>query len=626
MTIELDKNQEAAMIKTCLLFDNKLQQKREIFFQKKLLADLFCKKYNSLDSAVAYLEKEMPSYAFDKQQVKTALNNLQSSNFVAFLEDGSVTLTKEATDNGNKSAEEQKDGYKQLVRDILHDVELNVPISNNIQQVRQNIQNCLEYYIQTSCYNLLALDDKVSTNDNETLVHRASSNLPQDDRLVSQILLSIGSVIAQPSEAQRKILETMAQAQITMRLMGVDPMLQNFKRTLIASKVFVLDTDVVLYLITDNGERSRQYKSLLQQLLGCGCNIYIPEELFDEVYDHAEAAKKRYHFVSPVLNNDVGRWAESAINNVFIESYYCQKSENGLNTSWDNYIGNYIQPEEGSAYTKDAVMEKIGQNRNIHYGEFPYGYDIYDSCKTEDMQLRDALYDKALKVTLQTEKAETRDDEKNKRIAKTDTKLFLNVKKLNDSERERTGKSVLRNDYLCHKYYVITNTFRVYSCTKELNMSDRLFCSPSALMAFMVESGIIDRGKVNVLSLFDNPFLAYVAEQSWSDVEKMIPTGVDFKGKSIVRLRYELQNHLKLLLTTKPGTDAYSRIVNDVKLQDYSFKPQIEYAMELEKQNAEKDKYIEDLQKQLEKLKAEKKADKYKVRIAEKGKRKRNKK
>lgn len=411
MTIELDKNQEAAMIKTCLLFDNKLQQKREIFFQKKLLADLFCKKYNSLDSAVAYLEKEMPSYAFDRQQVKTALNNLQSSNFVAFLEDGSVTLTKEATDNGNKSAEEQKDGYKQLVSDILRDVELNVPINNNRQQVRQNIQNCLEYYIQTSCYNLLALDDKVSTNDNDTLVHRASSNLPQDDRLVSQILLSIGSVIAQPTEAQRKILETMAQAQITMRLMGVDPMLQNFKRTLIASKVFVLDTDVVLYLITDNGERSRQYKSLLQQLLGCGCNIYIPEELFDEVYDHAEAAKKRYHFVSPVLNNDVGRWAESAINNVFIE------------------------------------------------------------C-----------------------------------------------------------------------------------------------------------------------------------------------------------LRYELQNHLKLLLTTKPGTDAYSKIVNDVKQQDYSFKPQIEYAMDLEKQNAEKDKYIEDLQKQLEKLKAEKKADKYKVRIAEKGKRKRNKK
>lgn len=622
----MDKNVEAAMIKTCLLFDNKSQQKREFLFQKKLLADLFCKKYNSVDSAMIYLAKEMPSYAFDRLQVKNALEKLQSSGFIEFSKDSYVTLSNDVLNRGNKSAEAQQKNFEQIVSEILQDIENNTSNIGNRQQLRQNIKNCLEYYIQISCYNFLALDDKIPIIENKALAQKASSNLLQDDRFISQILLSIGSVLAKPSETQRKTLEIMAQAQITIRLMGVDPMLQNFKRSLIASKVFVLDTDVVLYLITDNGERSRQYKSLLQQLLDCGCNIYIPDELFDEVYDHAEAAKKMYHFVSPVLNSDAGKWVEFGIKNVFLESYYRMKAENKLNISWDRYIDNYIQPKEGIVYTKDVVKEEIGQNRNIHYGEFPYGYNIYDSKSPADINLCKVLYEKTLAATLQTEKAGTREDEKNERIAKTDAKLFLNIKKLNELEIERNGKHVARNDYLCHKYYVITNTFRIYSCTKELGISDRLFCSPSTLMAFMIEAGIIDREKISMLSLFENPFLTYIAEQSWDDVKQMAQAGIDFKGKNIIRLRYDLQNHLNTLLTAKPGTEIYTEVIDEIKQKGYNFEPQIEHARDLEKQNAEKDKQIEELKSQIEKLKAEKKIDIYKVRIAGKGKNKRSRK
>lgn len=621
----MDKNQEAAMIKTCLLFDEKAQNKREYFFQKRLLADLFCGKYDSVDKAMEYLAEEMPSYAFDKMKVKAALNHLETDGFVVLSEDGGVTLTEKARNKGNESAESQRIGYEQLVEDILRDVELNEKNIRNRQQVKQNIKNCLEYYIQTSSYNLLALDEKVSVADNEALVQKASSNLPQNDRLVSQILLSIGSVIAQPSEAQCKTLETMAQVQITMRLMGVDPMLQNFKRTLIANKVFVLDTDVVLYLITDNGERSRQYKSLLRQLLGCGCNIYIPKELVEEVYNHAEAAKKRYHYVDPVISNDMGKWAEYGIHNVLVESYYRQKIELNKDITWENFIGNYISSDIGPSYTEDVIKEELVKHPNIHYGMFPHNYDIYNSEKQEDIQLREDLCQKALDATLHTEKSEFRNEDKNNSIAKTDTKLFLNIKRLNEMENKRNGNTVSYSKFLDQKYYVLTNTFRIYTCAKDLNIDDRPFCSPSALMAFMVEAGIMNRGQLNVLSLFDNPFLTYIAGQSWNDICKMAQAGIDFKGKNIVRLRYDLKGHLNTLLTATPGTDAYSKAVDDVKRQGYSFKPQIEYARELEKQNTEKEKQIEELQKQIENLKAEKRLENYKARIADKGKKKQKK-
>lgn len=622
----MDKNQEAAMIKTCLLFDEKKKNKREYFFQKRLLAALFCGKFDSIDKAMSYLAKEMPSYAFDKMQVKAALEHLKADGLVVLSENGSVCLTDNAKKKGDKSAETQCIEYEQLIDDILRDVESNETTISNRQQLRQNIKNCLEYYIQTSCYSFFELEDKVSVYNNETLIQQASSNLPQNDRLVNQVLLSIGSVIAQPSDSQRKTLETMAQVQITMRLMGVDPMLQNFKRTLIAGKVFVLDTDVVLYLITDHGERSRMYKSLLQQLLGCGCEIYIPQELVKEVYNHAEAAKKRFLHVDPVISNNIWKWAEYEIHNVLVESYYYQKIELNKDTTWENFIGNYISPEIGIPFTEDVLKEEIVKHQNIHFGKFPLGYDIYESTRPEDIQMREELCQKALNATMHTEKAEYRNEDKNNSIAKTDTKLFLNVKRLNEMENERNGNTVSYNKFLDQKYYVLTNTFRIYACARDINIYDRPFCSPSALMAFMVEAGILDRENVNVLNLFDNPFLSYIAEQSWDDICKMTQAGIDFKGKNIVRLRYDLKGHLNTLLTAIPGTDAYSEVVGGVKQKGYNFNKQIEHAIELEKQNAEKAKLIEDMQKQIENLKAEKRLDNYKARIVGKGKKKSKKK
>ncbi len=360
----------------------------------------------------------------------------------------------------------------------------------------------------------------------------------------------------------------------------------------------------------------------MNQLLDSGCKIYVPEELFDEVYDHAEAARKMYNYVSPLLADNVGNWVEYKIKNVLLESYYRERAISNT-ISWETFISNYFRPKEGVAFTKDVIIEKIGNHHNIHYGHFPYDYDIYSSTKEEDVSIRNNLFQKALEVTLRTEKAETRDDTKNNRIAENDTKLFLNVKWLNDTERSRNGDKVSRTDFLSHKYYVLTNTFRIYHCTKELGIDDRLFCSPSALMAFMVEAGIMQRNNMDYLSLFDNPFLTYIAEKSWDEVVNLVQTGINFRGKSIVALRYDLQDYLQDLLTAPPDSESYHKAVEAVEEKGYTFNKHIEYAKELEKQNEELQRQNEMMQKKMERMETERRKERYQARVGHNKKKKR---
>lgn len=409
-----------------------------------------------------------------------------------------------------------------------------------------------------------------------------------------------------------------------MQLLASDPLLVNFKHSVIGRKVFILDTDFVLYLITDNGERSVQYKRLLKVLTNCNCKIFIPEEVLIEIFDHAEAATKKYNFVGSFIENGNEQWVENGIKNIFVEAYYKNKNVNG-EKSWHVFIRNYYDKERGCKYTIDVVKECLSGYKNISIGRMPYDYDIFDSNEEEDISLRNQLFEKALEATHNTEKAERRDENKNETIARTDTKLYLSVRDLNIKERKREGNKDERADLLEYKYYVITNTFRIYPCAAELNLKEKVFCTPMAMMAYMIEAGFYDENKPDVLSLFENTFLAYIANESWIDTENLLKTGIDFKGKSIVRLRYDLQDNIQNLLTAVPGSDDYKTNVSEVKNKGYSFVEPIEYAYNLEKQNADKDNKIAQLEAELNRLKKEKGKEKYQNRLSNKTKKRKRK-
>lgn len=615
-----DKALEAAMIKACLLFDAVKVQKREMLFHKKILVYILDtnKKTDSVDEIYQLVSKELSGFSFNRDLVNNAVNALKADGFIDVDKDGGVSLTEKTQAKSDQYISQQKSLFDKLANDIFLDVKQQVPIKNELQ-VKQNIKNCIDYYIRVSCYKTLGVDEGKNLDEIALLQTKAVFHLGDNKRLKEQILLSIGNVIAHPTEEQHTTLDTMARSLITMQLLASDPLLTNFKHSVIGRKIFVLDTDFVLYLITDNGERSVQYKRLLKVLTNCNCKIYIPTEVLTEIFDHAEAATKKYNFVRSFIENGKEQWVENGIKNIFVEAYYKNRNANG-EKSWHVFISNYYDKERGCKYTIDVVKECLSGYKNIFIGSMPYDNDIYDSDKEEDISLRNQLFEKALEATHNTEKAGRRDEIKNETIARTDTKLYLSVRDLNIKERERNGNKDERADLLEYKYYVITNTFRIYPCAAELNLKEKVFCTPMAMMAYMVEAGFYDENKPDVLSLFENTFFAYIANESWRDTENLLKTGIDFKGKSIVRLRYDLQDNIQKLLTAVPGSDDYKTNVSEVKNKGYSFVEPIEYTHNLEKQNADKDNRIAQLEAEINRLKKEKGKEKYQSRLSNKTK------
>lgn len=615
-----DKDLEAAMIKACLLFDAVKVQKREMLFHKKILVYILdpSKKTGSVDEIFQLVSKELSGFSFNRDLVNNAVNALKADGFIDVDKDGGVSLTEKTQAKSDQYISQQKSLFDKLVDSIFLDVKQQVPIKNELQ-VKQNIKNCIDYYIRVSCYKTLGVDEGKDLDEIALLQTKAVFHLGDNKRLKEQILLSIGNVIAHPTEEQHTTLDTMARSLITMQLLASDPLLTNFKHSVIGRKVFVLDTDFVLYLITDNGERSVQYKRLLKVLTNSNCKIYIPIEVLTEIFDHAEAATKKYNFVRSFIENGKEQWVENGIKNIFVEAYYKNRNANG-EKSWHVFISNYYDKERGCKYTIDVVKECLSGYKNIFIGSMPYDNDIYDSDKEEDISLRNQLFEKALEATHNTEKAGRRDEIKNETIARTDTKLYLSVRDLNIKERERNGNKDERADLLEYKYYVITNTFRIYPCAAELNLKEKVFCTPMAMMAYMVEAGFYDENKPDVLSLFENTFFAYIANESWDDTKNILKTGIDFNGKSIVRLRYDLQDNIQKLLTAVPGSDDYKTNVSEVKNKGYSFVEPIEYTHNLEKQNADKDNRIAQLEAEINRLKKEKGKEKYQNRLSNKTK------
>ena len=615
-----DKDLEAAMIKACSLFDAVKVQKREMLFHKKILVYILdpSKKTGSVDEIFQLVSKELSGFSFNRDLVNNAVNALKADEFIDVDKDGGVSLTEKTQAKSDQYISQQKSLFDKLVDSIFLDVKQQVPIKNGLQ-VKQNIKNCIDYYIRVSCYKTLGVDEGKDLDEIALLQTKAVFHLGDNKRLKEQILLSIGNVIAHPTEEQHTTLDTMARSLITMQLLASDPLLANFKHSVIGRKVFVLDTDFVLYLITDNGERSVQYKRLLKVLTNCNCKIYIPTEVLTEIFDHAEAATKKYNFVRSFIENGKEQWVENGIKNIFVEAYYKNRNANG-EKSWHVFISNYYDKERGCKYTIDVVKECLSGYKNIFIGSMPYDNDIYDSDKEEDISLRNQLFEKALEATHNTEKAGRRDEIKNETIARTDTKLYLSVRDLNIKERERNGNKDERADLLEYKYYVITNTFRIYPCAAELNLKEKVFCTPMAMMAYMVEAGFYDKNKPDVLSLFENTFFAYIANESWDDTKNILKTGIDFNGKSIVRLRYDLQDNIQKLLTAVPGSDDYKTNVSEVKNKGYSFVEPIEYTHNLEKQNADKDNRIAQLEAEINRLKKEKGKEKYQNRLSNKTK------
>lgn len=556
-----DKDLEKAMLQTSLLFlKSKIKDSRASLFQKYILALIISKKATNKSDVLKYYQHSFPNNYIDENQIDSALSKIK--NMVSIDESGNFIIDKKIeTDASNYLNNIQKD-LERIVNDVFVSVKssYNNSISNE-KQVRSNIKDCFDYYFRVASISFFGLDEQKEINEYTQIESLAKNNLnQQSDELFQQIIYSIGQLLNAPSEEQSKILEEMARIHLTSQVMNMDPMLANFNAVQLHSKTFILDTDVVLYAITNNAQHSKQYQMMLKQLINCGCKLFIPKEVIQEVYNHAEASTKRYPFVSLLIGiNDED--VPKKFSNIFIEDYhYTKLSKANYSLDWSHYIQNYYDKQYGVPMITEVIKESLG--KDINYGCIPNGAKINQTEKK-------ALYEKVLAETKKTDKAFHREYEKNEDIANADTIIYLSVKSLNENS-QNINSELQRSDVLLKDYYFLSSSTRVYLCAKELNIASKLICNPRELLAYLAETGNVDKKSIKFTQLFDNPFLAYTAKTVSDDIDILLKTGVDVRGKLIIRMKYELSQEIQKMLTIS-NTEEYITVYNEVKNKGYNY-------------------------------------------------------
>lgn len=605
-----DKDIEEAMLKSCLLYSNKnIKSKKNHLFEKFVLSLVISDLANSKKTIKDYITEHNYNFIIDDSRLDVAINQLEKNELITINKD-IISLKSGIKTDANNYVQKITNELDRLVEDILKKVQEGYKKSiNNPVQVKSNIKECINYYYEVTGHSFFELDKRKNVKELKKLEEISSNNINTNDKdeLGNLIIYAIGSILDSPNDAQQEVLESIARIYITTQIMNIDPLLTNFKSSIIKEKVFILDTDVVLYAITDNATKSKQYKMMINQLISCGCNIYIPEEVIKEVYNHAEAARKRYEYISYIFDNQ-SNWVINEFKNVFIEDYYLNKRFNSSNViTWEQYINNFHNSKYDYDFILEQIKEKLGNK--IRYCSKPDGVNISEDDLSK-------LESATLNETNKTERAIYRNNNKNADIANTDAILYLSIKSLNEINDNRNGNISpnKKPKLLISKYYILTTSLRVHYCAKKLGLSANILCHPLSLMAYLSETGIIAKDKIKITSLFDNPFLLHTANVAWEDIQTLVKSGVDIQGKNIVTMRYELREEIENMLTSNTASK-YKDIYNSTKKKGYNFEPHIEKIMQ--ESGSLKDT-VEDLKQKIQEMKNENEKTKKIIEIKDK--------
>lgn len=593
MSLFDDENIEESMLRSCLLCKEKsIKEKKNSLFPKYILSIILGHKLHSKEEIESYIKKNKKGLIINNGRLDSALNTLINDHFIEINNDN-IIIPEETEKRSKKLIEEENKKQQSLVDDIFNAVNTQFKKSiSNTNQVKANIKNCINYYYTVCGHSFFELDNKKEFNSLTNLSEIAIENLPKSqtsrEELANHIIYETGKVFKSPNPKQKEIIDGLAKIFITTQIMNIDPLLANFKGSIIRGKTFILDTDVVLNAITEKAEYSVLYKKMIDYLIKVGCKIYLPEDVIIEVYNHGEAARKMYSFVSHTI--DLGDTVvKENIKNVFVEDYAKKRNEKP-DIEWESYIGNYHNHRYGKKYVKDQVVSKLPQN--IVY-DLPQSSPNRIQINEEEKKL---LKEKVFEATSNTEKGIRRDNEKNEDIANTDTYLYLYIKKLNEITNERDGTSN-NETLLSNKYYILTNSTRVHTEAKALKLDAKVLCKPAALIAYLEEAGV--DSEMSITDFFDNPFLVHIANLLWDDVKMFHEVGLDIKDKNLIAMKYELHDDIENFLTSETE-DKHEVFHQKVTSKGYRFDEKIE---SLYNKNEKLEKMVAELEAELEERK-----------------------
>ena len=407
------------------------------------------------------------------------------------------------------------------------------PVSTSQKElIRNNAKKALSLYFQINGLAAFGMQDPRKLDEFNSVVEAAMKGI---DSKVGKYLVSVlAYTIEQPGD-DKDVLEKWAKAVVAMRSTGLDPLLRNFKQQQLAVKKFVLDTDVVLNALAKNARYSADYHKIIGYLIKAGADVLIPQFVYDEVVQNADNALRKFAAKGSQYIQYPEEALEDPKSNVFIEDYVktIRKEERKRDMSFVTYMGN-IYSERSPFVLNQNIIKLLGEKN----GKKRYALKENVLKEEKAAELKEIIKERAMR----TPKGSGRTIEQQEEMALNDTRLYLTIC---DENTEKEKKGIL--GYQC---YLVTRSTRTIRSATDLEIYDKhVVCHPQTLISVLDDIGAIE--DVEIISLFDNPFLTYATELIMEQAEPVMAAGAQIAYYDFIQLREKFDLNISEILTAK---------------------------------------------------------------------------
>lgn len=519
---------EAAMLRAILLFNNKVKKaKREDMMQRVILSIIIYGAGEFNEKQILEILRSSNKCQMSEGELKHKLGLLKQEKLIDSNTSGNYYCVEQ--DKDDNFFQRLSEDTEQLITNIIEKVEKLAKKSyHNKPQLRTNIQKSLSVYLYSSGLKFFGIDN-IEDGGYDDIIKTSMVDL--DNNWGKYLVQVIGDTIDKPSDFEKSVLTQWARAFVLTQVLKLDPQLANFKMTKIAGKTFVLDTDVMLNLLTKKARWSAQYKEMIEKLRSFRCNFVVPKEIIDEVKGNVKSARFKMTQNGPQYLEMHDEQLEGPKSNVFIEDYVkIVRSEQKDDFTFDLYIDNICHRK-----TDDILYKKVSKL---------LGYDLKQSSfelmvTNEDIR---KLKEEILSLAKYTPKGIERSDSNNEERSEVDARLYATIENLVKDEQS--------SETLGYKWYLLTRSERTIVAAKHLKIYEKpIVCHPQALIAVLEEIGNADDANSNIINLFDNPYLVYTANEVWDKVEPLINDGHLIKYKDFDVLKFEVDLNFDEWLT-----------------------------------------------------------------------------
>jgi hypothetical protein len=110
------------------------------------------------------------------------------------------------------------------------------------------------------------------------------------------------------------------------------------------------------------------------------------------------------------------------------------------------------------------------------------------------------------------------------------------------AEHETTAAT--RREHPGRQAYIITDSLRYNRVARQIGKSQRISTRPHVLAGALELVRPLALSDEAFVSMLHNPFLSQVVDSAWAHVRVLVSAGVDTRGQSLTRLRFDVEHRL----------------------------------------------------------------------------------